>query len=170
MCTSLLSRLFRKGKKLPPISMGYNNGEDFIDLGLSVRWGIRNIGADISEQAGSYYNYDEIEGKYNLPTSDEVRELFEKCVIRYDKKKGGFSVKGPNGNMLFFPVGGERGGNAHYEGSYFWTCSDYEEGYMEGYKYYGGIYVVNKVLKTVKKELNLLKRDGFWINVREVQR
>ena len=146
-------------------------GYGFVDLGLSVQWADRNIGADSQDDAGSYYTYDEGEGKgYTLPTVDEVRELFEKCKIRYDKKRNGFIVVGVNGNTIFIPIGGEEKGNAHYEGGYFWTNSDHEEGYMQGYKYYGCVYLKSKYLKNVKTEVNLLKKDGFWINVREVMR
>ena len=148
-----------------------NQEEDYIDLGLSVKWARCNIGADSPYKPGDYYNYDEIESKYNLPTVDQVKELFEKCKIKYNKKNSGFTVEGPNGNSIFIPIGGEREGNAHYEGGYFWTCSDDEKGYMqEGYEYYAAIYVVNKATKKVKMETPLLRRNGFWINIREVQR
>ena len=160
-------RLFAK-KVIEELGSNQNE-DDYIDLGLSVKWARCNIGANSPEDIGDYYNYDEIEGKYNLPTVDQVRELFEKCKIKYDKKKNGFTVSGPNGNSIFIPVGGEREGNAHYEGGYFWTCSDHEEGYMQGYKYYGAIYVVSKALKKIKTETNLLKREGFWINIRPVK-
>ena len=169
--------LFRRKKNdIPPIGKlvyldSNNSVEDFVDLGLSVKWCSKNVNASNKELAGDYFNYDDtIRCGLTLPTVDEVRELFEKCKITYNKKRNGFDVKGVNGNQIFIPIGGEKNGNAHYEGGYFWTCSDHEEGYMEGYKYYGCVYVVNRALKKIKTEVNLLKRDGFWINVREVQR
>ena len=143
---------------------------EFVDLGLSVKWANMNVGACVPEVIGSYYNYDEIEGRYNLPTVGEVREMFEKCTMKYDKKRNGFELKGPNGNVIFMPIGGEKEGNARVTGSYFWTCSGEESGYMQDYMYYGCLMLVNKALKKVKCEVNLLKRNGFWINVREVQR
>lgn len=142
---------------------------DYIDLGLSVKWARCNIGSDSPYKPGDYYNYDEIDGKYNLPTVDQVKELFEKCKIKYDKKNNGFTVEGPNGNSIFIPIGGEKKGNAHYEGGYFWTCSDHEKGYMQGYKYYGAVYVVSKAMKKIKTETELLKRDEFWINIRPIE-
>ena len=163
--------LFKKKKNVTP-SLTLGTSDNFVDLGLSVKWGKKNIGSLNEDTIGDYFNYDETEKMVNvtLPTVDEVRELFEKCKITYNKKRNGFDVKGPNGNQIFIPISGEKNGNAHYEGGYFWTCSDHEEGYMEGYKYYGCVYLKSKALKKVKTEVNLLKRDGFWINVKEVKR
>ena len=168
--------LFKKKNKnnLPVGKLAFfdgNNDYEFVDLGLSVKWANKNIGSEYEDKIGTYFNYDEAEDRYyDLPTVDEVRELFEKCKIKYDKKRNGFEVVGVNGNRIFIPVSGERDGNARYEGGYFWTNSDHEEGYMDGYKYYGCVYLKSKVLKKVKTEVNLLKKDGFWINVREVER
>lgn len=164
--------LFKKKKNVTGLfTAAVDNNYNFVDLGLSVKWANKNVGAETPEQIGCYFNYDEAEDRYyDLPTVDEVRELFEKCKVKYDKKRNGFEVKGVNGNEIFIPIGGEMKGNAHYEGGYFWTNSDHEKGYMEGYKYYGCVYLKSKYLKNVKTEVNLLKKDGFWINVREVQR
>jgi len=165
--------LFKKKKDVTGLfTAAVDNNYTFVDLGLSVKWANKNVGAETPEQVGCYFNYDETESRYHtLPTVDEVRELFEKCKIKYDKKRNGFDVVGVNGNNIFIPIGGEMKGNDHYEGAYFWTNSDHEEeGYMPGYKYYGCVYLRNKYLKNVKTEVNLLKRDGFWINVREVER
>lgn len=147
------------------------NDYEFVDLGLSVKWANKNVGSELPDKVGVYFNYDEAEDRYyTLPTVDEVRELFEKCKIKYNKNKKGFDVVGVNGNSIFLPISGERNGNAHYEGSYFWTCSDHEKGYMKGYKYYACVYLGNRYLKNVKTEVNFLKRDCFYINVREVER
>jgi hypothetical protein len=168
--------LFKRKKedKKPVAKLCYLDpvGErEFVDLGLSVKWANMNVDAVAPEVIGGYYNYDEAEMmKYNLPTVGEVRELFEKCTMKYDKKRNGFEVKGPNGNVIFVPIGGEKKGNARVVGGYFWTCSGEERGYMQGYMYYGGVMLVNKALKKAKGEVNLLKKDEFWINVREVQR
>ena len=161
--------LFKK-KVNHSLSLG-SNAYEFVDLGLSVKWANKNVGSEYEDKVGVYFNYDEAEERYyELPTVEEVRELFEKCKIKYNKNKNGFDVKGPNGNQIFIPVSGERDGNAHYEGGYFWTCSDHEKRYMKGYKYYACIYLGNWYLKNVKTEVNFLKRDCFWINVREVER
>ena len=169
MCfRKLFNRLFKKDKKLPNMKLShFGEMPEFVDLGLSVKWSNKNIGAVNPEDIGAYFNCDEAEGLgVNLPTVDECRELYENCKIVYDKKKSGFVVTGPNGNSIFVPIGGEKEGNAHYLGGYFWTCSGEERGYMQGYNYYSCIYVINKALRKVKSEVNLLKRDKFWINVR----
>ena len=159
--------LFKKKKKVNhSLSLG-NDAYEFVDLGLSVKWANKNVGAELPDKVGVYFNYDEAEDRYyDLPTVDEVRELFEKCKIKYDKKRNGFEVVGVNGNKIFIPVSGERDGNAHYEGGYFWTCDSDDE----LSNYYGCIYLASKVLKKVKTEIHTLRRSAFYINVREVER
>ena len=157
--------LFKK-KVNHSLSLGSNTYE-FVDLGLSVKWANKNIGSEYEDKVGVYFNYDEAEDRfYELPTVDEVRELFEKCKIKYDKKRNGFEVVGVNGNKIFIPVSGERDGNAHYEGAYFWTCDSDDE----LSNYYGAVYLASKVLKKVKTEIHPLRRSVFYINVREVER
>ena len=144
---------------------------EFVDLGLSVKWANKNVGSELPDKVGVYFNYDEVESRYyTLPTVDEVRELFEKCKIKYDKKRNGFDVMGVNDNSIFLPISGERDGNAHYEGSYFWTCDSRQIWDEELSNYYGAVYLANKALKKVKTEVNLLRRSMFYINVREVER
>jgi hypothetical protein len=144
---------------------------EFVDLGLSVKWANKNVGAELPDKVGVYFNYDEAEDRfYDLPTVDEVRELFEKCKIKYNKNKKGFDVVGVNGNSIFLPISGERDGNAHYEGSYFWTCDSEPVWPDELSNYYGAVYLANKTLKKVKTEVYPLRRSVFYINVREVER
>ncbi len=163
--------LFKKKEKVNhSLSLG-NDAYEFVDLGLSVKWANKNVGAELPDKVGVYFNYDEAEDRYyDLPTVDEVRELFEKCKIKYDKKRNGFEVVGVNGNSIFLPISGERDGNAHYEGSYFWTCDSKQIWPEELSNYYGAVYLANKALKKVKTEVNLLRRSMFYINVREVER
>ena len=164
--------LFKKKNKnnLPVGKLAFfdgNNDYEFVDLGLSVKWANKNIGSEYEDKIGTYFNYDEAEDRYyDMPTVDEVRELFEKCKIKYDKKRNGFEVVGVNGNKIFIPVSGERDGNAHYDGGYFWTCDSDDE----LSNYYGAIYLANKILKKVKTEIHPLRRSAFYINVREVER
>ena len=160
--------LFKKNNH--SLSLG-SNAYEFVDLGLSVKWANKNIGSEYEDKIGTYFNYDEAEERYyELPTVEEVRELFEKCKIKYDKKRNGFDVVGVNGNKIFIPVSGERDGNAHYDGGYFWTCDSREIWPEELSNYYGAVYLSNKALKKVKTEVNLLRRSMFYINVREVKR
>ena len=159
-------------KKKTPLVGALKCTDDFVDLGLSVKWGRKNIGAVSEDVPGDYFNYNEVENMVNvtLPTKAEFEELFQKCTIKYDKKRNGFTVKGPNGNEMFVPVGGEKNGNAHYEGGYLWSCDSREIWEEELSNYYGAVYLSSKTLKKVKTEVNLLRRSMFYINVREVKR
>lgn len=158
-------------KKTPPPVGALQCGDDFIDLGLSVKWASKNVCSETPWEVGEYFTYNDVENLgVTLPTKKEFEELFEKCVIKYDKKKNGFTVKGPNGNEIFIPVSGEKNGNAHYEGGYLWSCDSMQIWPEELSNYYGAVYLASKVLKKVKTEVNLLRRSMFYINVREVQR
>ena len=45
-------------------------------------------------------------GGWRMPTSKEVRELFDKCIWKWTEVNGipGYMVTGPNGNSIFLPV------------------------------------------------------------------
>lgn len=161
--------LFRKKKTA--LSMSSQNDDGFVNLGLSVKWAYKNYGADSPESIGTYFNYNEVdETAVTLPTKKEFEELFEKCTFKYDKKKNGFTIKGPNGNEMFMPITGEKNGNAHYEGAYLWSCDSTQIWPEELSNYYGAVYLKSKVLRKVKTEVNQLRRSLFSINIREVQR
>lgn len=107
-----------------------------VDLGLSVKWsskiyedGDREVFAwgpgwssciseDISKDLSLADDpvYEDLNGKWRMPTADEIRELAEKCewyqeVVKNEKGKvkkekglpvlAGFKVVGPNGNTLY---------------------------------------------------------------------
>jgi len=163
----------KKVKDVSPLVKPESNqvNDEFVDLGLSVKWASKNYGAETPEGIGTYFNYNEVEGiGVVLPTKEEFEELLGKCTIKYDKKRNGFTVKGPNGNEIFIPISGEKNGNAHYEGGYLWSCEGRQIWPEELSNYYGAVYIVSKAAKKVKTEVNLLRRSLFWINVREVQR
>ncbi len=92
----------------------YNNHPQIVDLGLSICWADRNVGANSPEEPGGRYyyadticadknhGYNEIfisdargtkydvarvkwGGAWRLPTPEEVKELFEKCTFKYSK-------------------------------------------------------------------------------------
>ena len=138
----------------------YENGYEYVDLGLSVMWATCNVGAKSPEEMGdSYswggtkpykishtyddYTYDEeypwkdengytkynsnpedgivdnktkldleddaahikMGGEWRIPTIDEIRELFDNCVVKLTKKNGisGLSFTASNGNSIFMP-------------------------------------------------------------------
>ena len=90
-----------------------------INLGLSVMWGDRNLGATSPERSGSIYTWAEATklkngmdlagqmlGKgWRLPTYQEIEELlsnrFAPCHSPYSF---GIQVFGRNGNSIFLPA------------------------------------------------------------------
>lgn len=96
-----------------------------IDLGLSVKWSTRNLGAAQPFQTGGYYDYQsDWLGKYwgddwDIPTLADWEELQTKCDIKYisvqlksmpgqehPKYAGYFIITGPNGNRMWLPTAG----------------------------------------------------------------
>lgn len=93
------------------------NGKEFVDLGLSVKWAVCNVGASFPEEAGNYYSwsstkpnvmldYPDIDpltaiegtrydaaytswgGSWRMPTDAEIMELIEKCVWIWTTSNG----------------------------------------------------------------------------------
>ena len=65
---------------------------------------------------------------WRLPTKEEFQELVDKCKWEWKEQNGhwGYEVTGPNGNMIFLPVGGmkmETRWLNYDEGLYYWTAS-----------------------------------------------
>ena len=64
---------------------------------------------------------------WRMPTLVEIRELLDHCTWNWttQDRVNGCEVKGPNGNSIFLPAAGYRGGSALYyagSGGYFWSC------------------------------------------------
>ena len=78
-------------------------------------------------------------GGWRMPTLDEIKELCNKCSWAWTSVNGvnGQKVTGPNGNSIFLPAAGCRGGSGGYRrGSYgyYWSGTLNEDyGY---YAYY----------------------------------
>lgn len=136
----------------------------YVDLGLSVLWADRNLGAEAPEQNGNsykwsnYYNDAGLESSNGtndlsyvvsffmgsdsyLPSGDEIQELIDKCNWAKTTVNGqnGYTVAS-NGNTLFIPYG-----------SY---CSDEKNKY---YSEYNSLTVdqdgVNKTIESWSKKL-----------------
>lgn len=67
-------------------------------------------------------------GAWRIPSSDDFKELMSKCewtFLTYNDIKG-YMVKGPNGNVIFLPFGGnitESGLNSVGESGNYWTST-----------------------------------------------
>ena len=113
--------------------------EEAVDLGLSVKWAKKNLGAsNYTDKGNSYEDYEDVNlsgnekydyarkelgGSWRMPTFKDWQELKEKCTwktVKIDDKPG-FQVTGPNGNIIFLPA--EKldepiMGIQHYDGLY----------------------------------------------------
>jgi hypothetical protein len=123
-----------------------------IDLGLSVLWADRNVGANSVEANGNIYAWPfksglegtddfsgskediarkEWGGKWRMPTRKEIIELKNRCLrdnaIKLKTGNTGFVFHGPNGNTIIFPK--VRG---------YLVKDDDNEWYKDGAFYWGG--------------------------------
>ena len=152
--------------------------DDFVDLGLSVKWASKNIGATNPEDTGNFYAWGELEQKstyswatyqyysnsaaqyispdisksdnydlaYHLdksscmPTQAQFQELINKCIWTKVKKnnKDVWEVQGPNGNVIYLPLGGcSYDGKIYYATyAYCWTSSYYSANNNQSYAFY----------------------------------
>ncbi len=80
--------------------------------------------------------------EWRMPTNEEQRELVEECQFQMTEVNGVYGAKftGKNGNSVFFPAAGYRGGSGVYgKGDYGgWSSSRCEEG--ESYARYLAFY------------------------------
>ncbi len=105
----------------------------YVDLGLSVKWGDCNIGADNAYDYGEYLKLGKANRKQNstwrLPTIAELEELKKNCTWTWTTQGGkkGYKVTGPNGNSIFLPAAGCRNGASLLAGEsgYYWSSTPY---------------------------------------------
>ena len=67
-------------------------------------------------------------GTWRMPTYDEQKELLSECTWKWTTQNGvnGYKVTGTNGNSIFLPVAGYRGGSSLYyagERGYYWSST-----------------------------------------------
>ena len=80
---------------------------------------------------------------WHVPTVEEVKELCDKCIWIWTTQGGhnGYKVTGPNGNSIFLPAAGYRGGTDLYlRGSYglYWSATLNENYSYNAYDLYFG--------------------------------
>ena len=84
------------------------DGYTFIDLGLpsGKRWAAENVKDKNGKRA--YFTFDEAVETFgkNLPSKDDWKELFDNSTYKWNKKRKGYDVTGPNGNSIFLPAAG----------------------------------------------------------------
>ena len=129
-------------KTSTPPTNGKENGHEYVELGLSVKWATCNLGANTPSDAGGYYRFGELTpktsssgryegcpaysisndaaynnwgGSWRLPTASEAEELANNCTWTWTSINGmnGYQVVGKNGNSIFLPAAGYM-----YESSY----------------------------------------------------
>jgi len=103
-----------------------SDGDGYSDYGEFT-----NIGTDIS---GTQYDVARQKwgGSWRMPTKAEIDELTSKCKWTWYQYKGvnGYKVTGPNGNSIFLPAAGYRGGTSlNYDGShgFYWGATLHED-------------------------------------------
>lgn len=111
-----------------PVSIRHSpGGNDYriVDLGLSVKWAVCNLGSSSSTEIKRTYSLEDLEisglndgllahdifhffgRKWRLPSYAEWQELFSNCTSEYttiDDRKGELFT-GLNGNTIFLPAG-----------------------------------------------------------------
>jgi len=98
-----------------PFMKNLKSGEAAVDLGLSVKWMDRNLGAFAVSGAGRKYSYEasltaarEYANQngygWRLPTSAERDELLRRCIWVWQNSPEGYLVEGPNGKSIFLPT------------------------------------------------------------------
>ena len=79
-----------------------------------------------------------------MPTSDQIKMLVSKCKYEWKTLNGinGGIFTGPNGNSIFIPAAGNKGGYPYYAGSagLYWSSIPF---YNEYDNTYTGAYILD---------------------------
>ena len=133
---------------------GTENGHEWVNLGLSVKWATCNVGASSPNEYGDYFAWGETStksdysednynwnassdvarvkwgGNWRMPNKEQFEELISRCTWTWTTLNGtnGYSVTGPNGNSIFLPAAGYRSGSNFFlagAGGDYWSSSPY---------------------------------------------
>lgn len=86
-----------------------------VDLGLSVKWADKNLGATLPSDDGTRFSWSDASAKaskwgsdWRLPTEVEWQELYTLCKWSWEVRDGvgGRVITGKNGNSIFIPATG----------------------------------------------------------------
>ena len=122
----------QQAKPFPWIDPEPSIEDDFIDIGLSVKWARYNKGYENTNGYGDYYQQSiELQGKERIPTKDEWQELIDNSkswtlVSTNNVKK--YVVELKNGATIEFPFNGAlyTNGNdielVHTGDGFYWTA------------------------------------------------
>lgn len=146
----LLASCASKGHDSGAAESENSTGAVPVDMGLSVMWADRNVGASSPAGAGLSFGFGDTEGNtsdspenyrsfadaasrawggsWRMPTESEVRELIEHCtwVWIVDDDRRGYEVTASNGAKIFLPATGLRmaGGITRKKGfGGYWTST-----------------------------------------------
>ena len=108
---------------------------EYVDLGLSVKWSAKNVGAALPEDYGVLLSWDEaistdLGAGWRLPTSSDWKELTDNCTWTWEARNGNSGlrvVSKINGNSLFLPACGYKPNNNHlYSGRkcFYWLSNE----------------------------------------------
>ncbi len=129
----------RKVESSAPIEQPSNVSSyvpEWVDMGLSVKWAMCNVGATKPEDYGSYLAWSEVEQNnsafiWRMPTEAEWTELINEC--KWERTdcggKEGYKVTGKNGNSIFLPAAGFRSGSRLIKSGscgFYWSSTPYD--------------------------------------------
>lgn len=109
--------------------------DNAVDLGLSVYWSDRNIGASSSKDKGNEFWFEDavkaascVGNGWRLPTEEECKELINLCQWTKKDNGKGWQITGLNGNSIYLPTNllvQEEWGKGLGE---YWTSTQYPSG------------------------------------------
>ncbi len=127
-----------------------------INLGLSVLWGDRNLGAKESYNDGNLYSWNEIMPQidrasalrapvaipdsmkcnmaermhgygWHIPTIEHIIELMENCEFEFTLMGKALRATGPNGNSILLPLAGNDWNGNKLRGGFYWSSTKASE-------------------------------------------
>ena len=142
------------------------NSLEFVDLGLAS--GLLLATENVKDENGNeaYFTFDEAVKKFgnSLPTKEQWQEVFENCSCKWDEKRRGYVLTGPNGNCVFLPAAGYRyDSDVCNVGSrgYYWSSTPYSSDVNVAYYVYfysGSIELQGFSYRFLRNSVRLTRR------------